>query len=216
MNLLFDLDGTLTDPFEGITRCIEYALVTLGRPAPERDSLKWCIGPPLQKSLAELLDTEDDRLAQRALALYRERFSSTGLFENTVYNDIPPVLGSLKNLGYDLYVATAKPFVYARQIIEHFDLLPYFTKVYGSELDGTRTDKSDLISYILKQEKLDPARTVMIGDRKHDIIGAKVNNVSAIGVLWGYGTEQEMAAYGADTIVTQPCELVAELDLLRQ
>jgi phosphoglycolate phosphatase len=209
MNLLFDLDGTLTDPFEGITKCISHALVMLGRPAPRRESLRWCIGPPLKKSLAKLLETNVDSLAEEALALYRERFGSIGLFENEVYKDIPEVLDALDTMGHSLYVATAKPTVYAERIIDHFRLGQYFNRIYGSELDGTRTDKTNLISYVLQRESLTLSETFMIGDREHDIIGAHANRIHGLAVLWGYGTQEELEAAGPYACVSQPSELVS-------
>jgi len=211
MNLLFDLDGTLTDPFEGITKCIAHALVKLGRPAPPHESLRWCIGPPLKNSLAKLLASDDDQLAEKALAIYRERFGSVGLFENEVYKDIPEVLGVLKEMGHTLYVATSKPAVYAERIVNHFGLRGYFRDIYGSELDGTRTDKTSLISHILQKESISSNGTFMIGDRKHDMIAAKANGVSGLGVLWGYGTREELEASGAYACIMQPRELVSTL-----
>jgi phosphoglycolate phosphatase len=211
MNLFFDLDGTLTDPFEGITKCIVHALVKLGRPAPCQESLRWCIGPPLKNSLATLLASDDDQLAEKALAIYRERFGLVGLFENEVYKDIPDVLGVLKEMGHSLYVATSKPTVYAERIVNHFGLRGYFKGIYGSELDGTRTDKTSLISHILQRESIASSETFMIGDRKHDMIAAKVNEVFGLGVLWGYGTREELEASGAYLCITQPRELVSTL-----
>lgn len=177
MNLLFDLDGTLTDPFTGITKCILHALHQLERPLPPLESLRWCIGPPLKNSLATLLGSDDDALAESALVLYRERFSTVGLFENDVYEGIPDVLHRLQKNGHILFVATSKPTVYASRIIDHFNLGQYFKTVYGSELDGTRTDKARLISYILQKESIPASETVMIGDREHDIIGATANGL---------------------------------------
>ncbi len=211
MNLLFDLDGTLTDPFEGITKCIAHALVKLGRPAPPRESLRWCIGPPLKNSLATLLASDDDQLAEKALAIYRDRFSSVGLFENEVYKDIPEVLGVLKETGHTLYVATSKPTVYAERIVNHFGLRGYFREIYGSELDGGRTDKTSLVSHILQRESIVSSETFMIGDRKHDMIAAEANGVFGLGVLWGYGTREELEASGAYVCITQPRELVFTL-----
>ncbi len=209
MNLLFDLDGTLTDPFEGITKCIAHALVMLGRPAPPRENLRWCIGPPLKNSLAKLLGSDDDPLAEKALAIYRERFGSVGLFENRVYEDIPEVLRLLNEMGHTLYLATAKPAVYAGPIVDHFALRRFFKGIYGSEMDGTRTDKTSLISHILQRESMAPSETFMIGDRKHDILGAKANGVLGVGVLWGYGTREELEASGAYACIAQPRELVS-------
>ena len=190
MNVLFDLDGTLTDPFEGITKCITHALEEMGVQSPDREDLRWCIGPPLRKSFARLLDTDDMALAERALMIYRKRFGSIGLFENKVYEDIPEVLYTLKKNGHVLFVATSKPAVYAARIIDHFNLRRFFKNVYGSELNGTRGDKKDLISHILQKEAINSSETIMIGDREHDMIGAAANAVRAVGVLWGYGTKE--------------------------
>ena len=208
MNLLFDLDGTLTDPFVGITTCISYALEMMGRQSPHRDSLRWCIGPPLRSSLAELLASDDDALVDKALSLYRKRFASTGLFENKVYAGVREVLGTLLENGHALYVATSKPEVYAERIVDHFGLRPYFRNIYGSGLDGTRNDKTTLISHILKNESIRPSDTFMIGDREHDMIGAKANGLCGIGVLWGFGTREELEMSGAYTCIRQPQELL--------
>ncbi|MBU1341762.1 MAG: HAD hydrolase-like protein [Proteobacteria bacterium] len=208
MNILFDLDGTLTDPFEGITKCISYALSSLGRTSPPAEDMKWCIGPPLKKSFSLLLASDDDQLAEKALTIYRERFSSVGLFENEIYQDIPEVLKTLKGMGHTLYVATSKPTVYAQRIIEHFGLLRNFRRVYGSELDGTRCDKSSLISYILQKEMIPSSETFMVGDREYDIIGAMANGVYSIGVLWGYGTKKELDNSNANACIRKPKALV--------
>jgi phosphoglycolate phosphatase len=211
MNLLFDLDGTLTDPFEGITKCIQYSLLSLGRPSPPRESLRWCIGPPLKNSLSQLLASDDDQLTEEAVAAYRERFGVVGLYENDVYPDIPEMLGGLKEMGHTLFVATSKPTVYAERIIDHFDLWPYFIRIYGSELDGTRVDKTSLIAHILQNESIASSETFMIGDRKHDIIGAKANGIHGFGVLWGYGTREELEASGAYACIAEPHELAGAL-----
>jgi phosphoglycolate phosphatase len=208
MNLLFDLDGTLTNPFTGITKCIGYALNMLGRESPPRESLHWCIGPPLKDSFAKLLTSADDAITEKAVAFYRERFSTVGLFENEVYDGIPEALGSLQTKGHTLYVATSKPALYAERIIAHFDLQRYFKCVYGSELDGTRSDKTGLISHILKRELIAPSETSMIGDRVHDIVGAIENGIYGFGVLWGYGTKDELENSGARAFFKTPQELV--------
>ncbi len=207
MNLLFDLDGTLTDPYQGITRCISHALNAMGRPSPAQAKLKWCIGPPLSDSFKKLLASDDDKLAEKALALYRERFRSVGLFENEVYEGIPEALAALRETGHMLYLATSKPGVYARQIIEHFGLRQYFAAVHGSELDGTRSDKTELISHILQSEGLASTETQMIGDRRYDMIGARANSLFGLGVLWGYGTKDELEASGAHACIRHPQEL---------
>lgn len=208
MNLLFDLDGTLTDPFPGITKCISHALNKLDMQSPPKETLRWCIGPPLKNSFAKLLGSEDDTLAEKAIVFYRERFGTVGLFENEVYEGIPEVLEGLQENGHMLYVATSKPAVYAARIIDHFGLHRYFKAIYGSELDGTRSDKTSLICHILESESITSSETVMIGDRKHDIIGAKENGVRGIGVLWGYGTKEELETSGAHTCIGHPQELI--------
>ena len=207
MNLLFDLDGTLTNPFSGITKCIGYALDMLGKQSPPRESLHWCIGPPLKESFAKLLASDDDAITAKAVAFYRERFSTVGLFENEVYDGIPEALEALQKNGHTLYVATSKPAVYAERIMAHFDLQRYFKCVFGSELDGTRSDKTSLISHILKREWIAPSETSMVGDRVHDIVGATQNGVYGFGVLWGYGTKDELENSGARALFKTPREL---------
>jgi phosphoglycolate phosphatase len=211
MNLLFDLDGTLTDPYPGITRCIAYALEKLGRPAPPPESLKWCIGPPLKQSLSKLLATEDNALLQLAVGLYRERYGSVGLFENDLCQGIGDMLDALGNMEHTLYVATAKPQIYAARIIDHFGLRPYFKSIYGSELDGTRSDKKRLLGHVLKRESIRPSDAVMIGDRRHDMLGAAANGVYAVGVQWGYGSKEELKASGAKALIADPRQFIALL-----
>lgn len=211
--LLFDLDGTLTDPKVGITESIRYALAKMERPYPPDASLDWCIGPPLQESFAKLLQNDDPQLGQEALRLFRERFGTVGLFENVPYPTISGVLSTLQAAGLNLFIATSKPAVYAQQIVEHFDLVHYFKVVYGSELNGRFTHKNDLIRHVLQQEKLEPDHTLMIGDREHDILGAKANDVAAAGVTWGYGSPKELSAAGASTLLHQPADLLHFLNL---
>lgn len=212
MHLLFDLDGTLTDPFVGITTCIRHALTALGRPAPPADQLRWCIGPPLKDSLATLLGEAHAHRVDEALAVYRERFGRVGLFENEVYPGIGDALGRLRDRGFELRVATSKPAVFARRIIEHFDLAGYFLAVEGCELDGTRSDKRSLIAHILRQSGIAPSDALMIGDREHDVFGARENGVAAIGVLWGFGSREELEAAGALRCVATPDLLVTAVD----
>jgi phosphoglycolate phosphatase len=197
--VFFDLDGTLTDPKPGIVRSIQYALGRLGRPVPEEAALLWCIGPPLRSSFVELLEGEAQ--ADRAVELYRERFGAVGLFENQVYPGIRSLLETLGSRGWALHVATSKPHVYARQIVEHFELMPYFGEVFGSELSGERADKSDLLAHALRETGASSSLSVMIGDRSHDMIGAARNGVGSIGVLYGYGSREELVRAGARTIV---------------
>jgi phosphoglycolate phosphatase len=205
--IYFDLDGTLTNPKPGITRSIQYALRTLGQAVPSEDELTWCIGPPLHTSLKKLTGT--DELAGRALLLYRERFGDVGLFENETYEGIEATLSALSATGRRMFVATSKPAVYAERIIDHFGLRRYFERVFGSELDGTRTDKGELLRYALDAARVDPATAVMIGDRSHDVVGARRNGMTAIGVLYGYGREDELRDAGAHHICAAHAELLA-------
>lgn len=194
-NILIDLDGTLTDPKVGITTSARYGLAKIGYPIADDVNIDWIIGPPLKASLAKILNVAvDDDLAEQALLAYRERFAVTGLFENEVFNDVASTLAALQQQGYTLYVATAKPTIYAQKILEHFDLAQYFTVIYGSELTGERTNKGDLIAYILQQENLNPAECLMVGDREHDIFGARRFGIDTIAVEYGYGTAEELDA----------------------
>lgn len=206
--ILFDLDGTLTDPKVGITTCIQYAICQLGNQPPTTDELLWCIGPPLTTSFAKILQTEDRVLIDRAISLYRDRFSTIGLFENMLYPEIPETLASIRAEGYQTYIATSKPHVYAQRIVEHFGLSDLFDGIYGSELDGTRSIKGELIRHILLAENLDAKTTVMIGDRSHDTIAAKQNQVFAIGVTYGYGSAEELSNNGADMIANSPKDIL--------
>lgn len=208
MNLLLDLDGTLTDPKEGITRCIQHALERLGRPIPAQDELLGCIGPPLHASFVELLDG-DETLAHRAVAFYRERFGEVGLYENVPYPGIGKALEVLSRRGARLFVATSKPTIYARRIISHFGLEGRLEDVFGSELDGTRTNKVELLAWILERTALDPRCTLMVGDRRHDIAGAIANGVEPIGVTWGYGGHRELLDAGAARLIDRPSQLAA-------
>jgi phosphoglycolate phosphatase len=201
--IYFDLDGTLTDPKPGITRSIQYALQRLDHPTmPTEDELTWCIGPPLRASFVRLLGAETS--ADLAVSYYRERFSDIGLYENGIYDGIGDVLTALSASGHRLFVATSKPHVFAERIIDHFGLRDHFERVFGSELDGTRVDKSHLLEYALKEASVDPAKTLMIGDRSHDMVGAKNNGMKGIGVLYGYGSRDELLQAGAHHVCATP------------
>jgi phosphoglycolate phosphatase len=213
--LLFDLDGTMTDPFEGITGSIRYALEKLGRVAPVADDLRWCIGPPLVHAFKVLLETEDETLAGQGVLFYRERYIAIGKFENRVIDGIPQTLEMLADTGYRLVVATSKPKSYTLDILDHFDLARHFDAVHGSELDGRNADKADLIRHILRHEGIAPDRAVMIGDRSHDVVGAKANKVASIGVLWGYGDRAELEGAGASLIAQRPEDLPAHVESIK-
>jgi phosphoglycolate phosphatase len=207
MNVLLDLDGTLTDSRIGIVRSIQHALRALGHDAPAESALLKYVGPPLHAAFRELLPVGTESNIERAIAAYRERYVAIGMFENSVYAGVAESLKALKERGARLFVATSKPQVFAQRILEHFDMSHYFDTIYGSELDGQRTDKIDLIGHVLKESRLHPAHTVMIGDRHHDVVGAITNGVRAVGVLWGYGSREELLGSGAETLLDAPCEL---------
>jgi phosphoglycolate phosphatase len=201
-NILFDLDGTLTDPKVGITSCIRYALEKLEATSPE--NLDWCIGPPLLESFRQLLPSHPPETAQQAIHFYRERFARTGMYENEVYPGIPEMLKKLTLSGKKLYVATSKPKIYADEIVRHFGLSPFFKAVYGAELDGTRSDKAELIKHALEDIGANSEKFIMIGDRKHDLIGARKNTISGVGVLWGYGTKEELESVPSIALHSSP------------
>ena len=202
-NIFFDLDGTLTDPKFGITKSIQYALKKLGRDVPEIDDLLWCIGPPLRGSFKKILE-EDDAMAEIAIGFYREYYIEKGKFENEIYSGIAGVLEKLNQQDFNLFVVTSKPYIFAIEIIKHFDILRFFKSVYGSELDGRLVDKGELIAHALGREKIPAEKTIMVGDREHDIIGAKKNGVLSLGVTYGYGTKEELKKTNADFIADSP------------
>ena len=206
-HVYFDLDGTLTDPYEGITKCILYALEKLGFDAPGNDWLHSCIGPPLWDTFPPIVG---DALTRRAIDLYRERFDEFGWRENTPYDGIHDTLEAVRASGAHLFVATAKPHPAARRIVEHFGMGEFFDDVYGSELDGTRGQKGDLLAWAIEKNGAADAR-IMIGDRKHDLIGARQNGMIAVGVAWGYGSVAELEAAGAEAIAHTPAEVPALL-----
>ena len=209
--LLFDLDGTLTDPRPGIVGCIRFALERLRVSCPSDEVLAVYIGPPLRGTFATLLDTSDADRIEEALRLYRQRFAEKGLYENKIYAGVPAMLDSVGHVARAAYVATSKPAVYAERIVSHFNLGHHFRKVYGAELDGRRDDKAELLAYLLATEGVEPSASVMVGDRSADIIAAKANEVRSIGVLWGYGSEEELTDAGADMLCRTPSELAQHL-----
>jgi phosphoglycolate phosphatase len=204
--LFFDLDGTLTDPRPGIVGSIQHALRELGRPVPPEEDLLWCIGPPLKASFETLLEGAGD--VDRAVTLYRERFSDVGLFENRVYDGVPELLEALEGQGFELHVATSKPYVFAERIVRHFGLDRYLRSVFGAELTGERTDKGELLAHALVSCAAAPEAVTMIGDRSHDMVGARKNAIRAVGVLYGYGSRAELLDAGADALAGSPDELV--------
>jgi phosphoglycolate phosphatase len=209
VHLFFDLDGTLTDSREGILASLRHALRLLGREPPPDAQLMRFIGPPTHDAFPELLGSRDPVLVERAIALYRERYSEVGLFEASVYPGVAEGVAALSAAGHSLRVVTSKPRIYADRMIDHFGLRPFFVEVCGSELDGSLGDKGDLIAHVLAARGLPPQSTWMFGDRKHDIAGARRNGVHGVGVLWGYGSRDELEAAGAERVYASMGELVA-------
>ena len=209
--LLFDLDGTLTDPRVGIVGCIRFALDQLNVACPDDDVLAGYIGPPLRASFATLLGTTEGPRIEKAMAFYRQRFEDTGLFENQVYDGVPAMLESTGRTAGASYVATSKPAVYADRIVKHFGLEGHFRRVYGPELDGHYDDKAELLAHLLAEERVAPKLAVMIGDRAADVRAARANGLQSIGVLWGYGSERELIDAGADHLCHTPRELAEHL-----
>ena len=204
--VLFDLDGTLTDPAEGIVRSLEMALATIGRSLPaEPFDL---IGPPFQDSLAELgLDHGE---IETVLAAYRTRYREVGMFENRVYDGVPDMLATLVDRGCVLALATSKPEAFAEPILEHFGIRHHFRVVAGATLSGSRRLKADVIAHALGQlPALARQAAVMVGDRYHDVAGAAAYRLPTIGVTWGYGTRAELEAAGAWRIAETPAAVAA-------
>lgn len=204
--ILFDLDGTLTDPFLGITRSVAYSLKSFGIEVDDLETLKPFIGPPLDVSFREYYHM-DEAQSWKAVEKYREYFSKKGLFENKVYEGMEDFLQSLLNMDMKLYVCTSKPEVFAKEILDHFSLTPYFTGIYGATLDGSLKNKGDMIARCLKQEQLNIQDCMMVGDRQHDIVGAHQNQIPCIGVLYGYGSLEEFQEYHCDYIAKDLIEL---------
>lgn len=207
--LLFDLDGTLTDPRPGIVRCMRYALDKLGAPCPSDDMLASYIGPSLRGTFSTLLETSDMELVERALALYREQYGEAGLFENLVYEGIVPLLDHVRITASASFVATLKPKTYADRIVRRLGLAPYFTGVYGPGLDERAETKIELLGHLLASERIAPEHAVMIGDRSVDVVAARAHRVRSVGALWGYGSESELTEAGADVLCASPSDLAA-------
>jgi phosphoglycolate phosphatase len=191
VNVLFDLDGTLTDPYLGMSNSIKYALNKFNIIEEDADKLKLFIGPPLEKSFPEHYNFSDNDI-KTAIKYYREYFSEKGIYENKLYAGIVDVLKELNIRNKNCVMATSKPQIFAEKIARYFDIHTYFKYIKGSSLDGTLSEKGDIIKCILENYKFNKSETIMIGDRKYDIIGANKNGIDAIGVLYGYGTREEL------------------------
>ena len=197
--VLFDLDGTLTDPGQGITNSVAYSLKKFGIEVEDKKELYKFIGPPLHDSFMKYYGFSDEE-AETAIVYYREYFRDTGIFENEVYDGIEKMLGEIKTSGRKIVLATSKPEEFAKRILIHFGLDKYFDFTAGATMDTSRSKKGDVIAYALRESGCSSENAVMVGDRLHDILGAKENGLDSIGVLFGYGSREELESAGADYI----------------
>ncbi|MHA3913516.1 HAD hydrolase-like protein [Halovulum sp. GXIMD14793] len=205
LTVFLDLDGTLIDPKEGITLSIQHALREIEAEVPTQNELTWCIGPPLPHSFAAILGDGAD--IDAAMAHYRERYVEEGVYEADIYDGIGEMFETFHDAGAEMFVATSKPHVYAQTILDHFGISAHVNGLFGSELDGTRADKTDLLAHALAETGIDPARAIMLGDRKFDIFGAKNNDIPCIGALWGYAEDEELHMAEADALAGDPEEV---------
>lgn len=196
--ILFDLDGTLTESGEGITKSVQYALEKIGKPESDLEKLKVFVGPPLLDQFMKYADL-DEETARKAVEYYRERYADTGIFENQVYPGVENMLSVLKNKGYRLAVASSKPEYFVKKVLDHFHLTDYFEVIVGSEMNGARTGKAEVIEETLRRLGLSghAGEAVMIGDREHDVLGAAACGMKCVGVTYGYGSEEELTTAGA-------------------
>jgi phosphoglycolate phosphatase len=209
MQLMFDLDGTLTDSRLGITRCIQHALSEARVVVPPVEELTRYVGPPLPTSFATLLGTSDAEQIETTIASYRRRFEELGMFENSLYPGIAETLMAFEETGHDMYVVTAKPRAYARRILEHFGIAQLFRGVYGPELGARDYSKESLIREARIGASAQGGRAIVIGDRAEDVRGAKSNGLGSVAVTWGYGDREELEAAQPDRIVGSTGELLA-------
>lgn len=207
--ILFDLDGTLTESGEGITKSVQYALEKIGKPEPDLEKLRVFVGPPLLEQFMKYAGV-DEETARQAIVFYRERYSVTGIFENSPYAGIEKVLADLRRQGYLVAVASSKPECYVNQILEHFHLSSYFHEIVGSEMNGTRTKKTEVIEEALKRLGYQDRReeVLMVGDKEQDVLGARISSLQCLAVSYGYGTMEELEA-------AQPMKIVHSVQELR-
>ena len=204
-SILFDLDGTITDSGEGIMNCAELALRHFGLPVPDRNTMRVFVGPPLDETFTKFGVHPDQ--TDEAIRVFRSRYTTVGKFENFPYPGVEALLSGLKALGHKLYIATSKPENMAIEVLEHFGLAKYFDLICGATLDGSRSKKADIITYLLEKTG-SISSAVMVGDTAHDVLGAKAHSLPAIGVAWGYGKVADMEAAGAVAIAHSMEELL--------
>lgn len=206
--IFFDLDGTLTESGEGITRSVQYALEKIGKPEEDLEKLKVFVGPPLMEQFMKYAGV-DEATARKAVEYYRERYEVKGIFENRPYDGIENMLQELKRKGYTLAVASSKPEYYVTKILDYFKLSAYFDAVVGSEMNGARTSKAEVIEEALKRTRMSDKRqeVLMVGDKEHDVLGARAAGLDCVAVAYGYGTKEELTE-------AKPLKIVASVDEL--
>ncbi len=206
--ILFDLDGTLTDSGEGITKAAQYALKHFGIEVEDLNDLRKFVGPPLRDSYKNFYDFDDEK-AEIGITKFREYYTDKGIYENKVYDGVEETLKALKDNGKKLIVATSKPEVHAKVVLDHFDLAKYFDFIGGADLEETRVRKSDVIKYSMENVGIDDlSKVIMVGDREHDVIGARENGLKCIGVLYGYGNPVELTQARVFKTIKTPHELL--------
>jgi len=205
--VLLDLDGTLSDSRPGIEACFRYMLTELGHDPAAAGDLTWAVGPPIAVSIGRLLAQYQDDRVEAGLTTYRAHYSAVAIYDCTIYPGVPEMLGALRTSGFVLCVATSKRRDFAERVIDYLGLGDVFRGVYGAEPGGGLDNKDDLLAHILRREGFSPERTVMLGDRLHDIHAAKANRLRSIGAAWGYGGEAELLAAGADAIAATPRDM---------
>lgn len=210
--IFFDLDGTLTDSGLGITRSIAYALEKLGQEIPDQGILEKFIGPPLADSF-QIYTGLTAKEAQKGIDFYREYYSVTGIYENYLYTGILELLTTLKERGFEIYLTTSKPEFYAKKILTHFEIDKFFSGVFGASMDEKLSEKTEIIKNALNTitPKVNPEKTLMVGDRSYDILGAKDHGLHSCGVLYGFGTQEELKAAGAEFLIHKPLDLLTIL-----
>ncbi|MGE0420571.1 MAG: HAD hydrolase-like protein [Acetobacteraceae bacterium] len=207
--VLLDLDGTLSDSRPGIAGCFRFTLAELGHDPTAAGDLSWAVGPPIATSIGRLLAQYGDDRVEQGLAIYRARYSSVAIYECGVFPGVGDMLTALREAGAAMFIATSKRRDFAERVMDHLGLRGFVGAVYGAEPGGGLEEKHDLLAHILRAQGLDRARTVMVGDRLHDIHAAKANGLRSIGVLWGYGGADELAAAGADRVAASPDQVPA-------
>lgn len=212
--VLGDFDGTKADTQDGILRALQYALAKMGRSPPLRRSMVHVIGEPIYDIFHRMLGTEEQAAIERALTYYRTYYDADGKYQCRVYDGIPEMLRALRGAGYRIITATAKYTPVTQEMVTHLGIHTLIDAVYGSERDGARSDKAELLGHILATEKLLPHQVVMVGDRKYDILGAKAHGIHCIGVTWGYGSREELLDHGAAALADHPREIPGLVDTL--